>query len=293
MDYKKIFIKQQTRMNLLKLFSFISDEQMIKFQYRVKFGKKLNLDNCISFTEKIQRYKLYYRNPLLHTCVDKIDVKKYIRDKGLSDIVIPTITSANSFDEIDLVTLPNQFIIKTSNGSQTNIICRDKENFDFEKAKVLYDEWMKRDYYIAGREWAYKDLRPRILVEELLNHSNNESEGIEDYKFLCFNGSVEAIVVDVDRETVHKRNIYDVNWQNLEIETDCPKINRKIERPQKLTEMINIAKKLSKDFPFVRVDLYEVNGRVYFGELTFYPWSGYVKFNPIEFDKKLGEKFLI
>lgn len=292
-DYKKILKNQQIRMNILKFLKFIPDKQMLKIQYKIKFGRNLDFKNCHTFTEKIQKYKISYRNPILHKCVDKIDVKQYIREKGLANILIPTICVADEFSEINRDNLPNEFIIKTSNGSQTNIICKNKDLFDFSRAADLYEDWLKRDYYIAGREWAYKDLKPRILIEELLDNSNGNFVGIEDYKFLCFNGHVEYIVVDVDRDTVHKRNIYNLEWENLEIGTDCPKIDRYIEKPSKLSEMIDIAERLSEDFPFVRVDLYQVKEKVYFGELTFYPWSGYVNFSPEKFDLLLGKNFII
>src|SRR5699024_7133094 len=154
-------------------------------------------------------------------------------------------------------------------------------------------KWLKRDYYAAGREWSYKHITPKIIVEELLEDKTTSFDGINDYKFLCFNGNPEYIILDIDRQSDHKRIIYDSEWHYLNIKTDKDNVGDKVEKPKKLDEMISIAKILSEDFPFVRVDLYSVNNKIYFGELTFYPWTGYVKFNPDSTDFEIGNKFEI
>ena len=137
----------------------------------------------------------------------------------------------------------------------------------------------------------YKGVKPRIVIEELLEEKESEFSGINDYKFLCFNGKVEYIVLDLDRYVEHKRNIYDKDWNYIDVETDCKKYGDRVEKPQELKKMIEIAEKLSKEFPAVRIDLYCVNNKIYFGEMTFYPWTGYVKFYPDKFDIELGKKF--
>ncbi len=151
---------------------------------------------------------------------------------------------------------------------------------------------MKQDLYVYSREWAYKDIPSKIIIEELLEDDTGKQD-IVDYKFLCYQGQPRYIVYDQDRFSGHKRNIYDIDWNLIPCTTDVPKIEESIEKPLLLDEMLRIATKLSEDFPFVRVDLYCVNKKIYFGELTFYPWSGYVKFDPEECDVLLGEKINI
>ncbi|ALC92666.1 carbonic anhydrase [Bacillus sp. FJAT-18017] len=264
---------------------------MVKLQYRIKMGRKLNLKNPQRFTEKLQWYKLYYRIPLMTQCADKYKVREYIKSKGLSNTLNKLYAVHDSLDEINLTSLPEKFVIKTTNGSGTNFFCRDKSKFSLEDVKSSLSDWVKRDIYSAGREWSYKDVAPKVIVEELLEDKKNQFDGINDYKFLCFNGKAKYIVLDVDRHIEHKRNIYDIDWNFINVSTDHPNISESIPKPEGFEEMLAIANQLAADFPFVRVDLYWVNGKVYFGELTFYPWTGYVQFNPDEFDFILGNQF--
>lgn len=290
-DYKSIIKNKELRLKILDLLSFIPDPCMLKQQYRLKLGRKLNLKNPQRFTEKIQWYKLNYRNPIMTICSDKYNVREYIESKGLSNILNKLYAVYDDVDAIDLDSLPDKFVLKTTNGSGTNIFCRDKSDFSLKEAKKYLKEWLKRNNFSAGREWSYKNIKPKIIAEELLEDQNNQFDGINDYKFLCFNGEAKYIILDVDRFVDHKRNIYDVEWNFINVSTDKPNLNNSILKPDGLDEMLNIASTLAEDFPFVRVDLYWVNNRVYFGELTFYPWSGYVQFEPDEFDFVLGKQF--
>jgi len=253
----------------------------------------LDLKNPKRYTEKLQWLKLNYRNPVMVQCVDKYIVRDYIRAQGLSHILTELYGVFDSVDEIDFSRLPQQFIVKTTNGSGTNIICRDRSEFDEGDAKVKLREYLDRPQINAGREWAYNGVQKRIVVEELLVDKNNPQGGINDYKFICFDGTVACVVVDVDRYTDHKRNFYNEDWQRIDVESDHPNLDYDIDPPVCYTEMLEIAKKLSKGFPAVRVDLYCVNGKVYFGEMTFYPWSGYVQFAPDSFDYILGSGFVL
>lgn len=289
--YKKIIKSQKLRMAILNLLRFVPDKTMISIQYRIKMGRKLNLKNPERYTEKLQAYKLYHRDSLMTKCADKYRVREFIEEKGLGEILCKLYGVYDKAEDIDYDNLPDRFVMKTTNGSGTNIICKDKSKLDREDTNVKLNDWLKRDCYGLGREWAYKDIEPKIVVEEFLEDENSKFEGINDYKFLCFGGKAEYIVFDVDRFVGHKRNIYDTQWNNLNIGTDCDKIDREIEKPEGLEQMIEVANVLAKDFPCVRVDLYWVNGKVYFGELTFYPWTGYVQFDPDEFDFTMGKKF--
>lgn len=264
---------------------------MLKFQYKIKLGRKLNLDNPMRYSEKLQWYKINYRNPLLTTCADKLKVRDFINSKGLGDILTKLYAVYEINADFDINQLPEKFVIKTTNGSGTNIICKNKNEIDIDNVKKDLKKWMKRDNFAVGREWSYKYITPKVIFEEYLEDLENKYSGINDYKFICFKGKVHYIVFDVDRFVEHKRNIYDVNWNLIDVKTDCGNIEGGIDKPTGLQEMIDIASALSKDFPSVRVDLYWVNGKVYFGEMTFYPWTGYVNFSPDEFDFTLGANF--
>ena len=228
----------------------------------------------------------------MHKCVDKYEVRKYVESPGLERILVKLYKKYDSVEEIDWDDLPNQFVLKTTHGGGglNVLVCENKKDINYKEVQeklLLGNKPFKSRS--GGREWAYYGLKPGIVVEELLINKENPTAGINDYKILCFNGKPSYIIVDIDRYVGHKRNFYDIEWNNLYITSDCPASNRNIEKPDNLDEMLNIAAKLSKDFPFVRVDLYNVDGKVYFGELTFYPWSGYVQFEPDEFDYLLAK----
>lgn len=294
MNYKKIIKSQGLRVKILKLLRFVPDHTMIKLQYRIKFGRWPDLKNPKRYTEKIQLYKLYYRNPVLHTCVDKYLVKDYIKKKNL-ELHVPELYGVyDDARDIDFDKLPDKFVIKTNDGGGANnvIICRDKNILDRQEAVRKANSWLNMKDVDAGREWAYTGIpKSVIMVEELLENSDNPEEGIEDFKFFCFNGEPYFIQHDGMRLTDHRKNYYDLDWNNLHLKTDYANFTEEAPPPEKLKEMTELAKSLSKDFPHVRVDFYSVNGKIYFGELTFYPYSGYVQFTPDEFDLKLGEKF--
>lgn len=246
------------------------------------------------FTEYLQIYKATYRNVVMHRCVDKYEVRNYVTELGLGSILTSLYGVYNKAEDIDFDTLPNKFVMKTTNGGggENVIICKDKGSIDRELCRSNLNKWLELKTFNAGREWAYDGIdSPKIVIEEYLENPDNPEAGIEDFKILCFNGKPEIIIVDTDRYIGHKRNFYDIKWNRIEVTSDCPGDTRDIEPPVNLDKMLEIASILSKEFPFVRVDLYNIRGKIYFGELTFYPWSGYVKFSPDEFDFKLGNYF--
>ena len=292
MNFYKQFLSKKLRFAILRFFKFVPDKQMIQFQYWMKLHRKLNLKNPRRYTEKIQYYKLYYRNEKMPICVDKYRVREYLESKGLSNILVKLYGVYEKVEDIPFETLPNKFVLKTSNGSGTNIICRDKNKLSKEKILANVNKFLKQSSASAGREWAYAMGVPKVIIEELLEDHNSLDGAIWDYKYLCFNGKPEYVVLDIDRFTNHKRNIYDVEWIDQHVISDHPCIDdRTFEKPKNYERMVEIATKLSEDFPAVRVDLYNINGRIYFGELTFFPWSGYVQFNPDSFDFEMGKKF--
>lgn len=290
--YKKIIRSARLRKNILNFLRFVPDSLMLKVQYRIKLGRKLNLKNPQRYTEKLQWYKINYRNEVMHQCVDKYKVREYVRSKGLDKILVPLIAKYNSVEEVEWDKLPSQFVIKTTNGGGglNVVVCTDKNSLDIRsiKSKLACNKIKTRT---GGREWAYYGLEPGIVVEKLLINEKKPDAGINDYKIFCYNGIPKYIIADVDRYIEHKRNFYDINWNNLHITSDCPAADEIIDKPQNLDEMLKIANILSEDFPYVRVDLYNCSGKIYFGELTFYPWSGYVSFMPDDTDFMLGRNF--
>ena len=293
--YKKVLRSQKLRCRIVRTLNFLPDRLMLSIQYLVKFGRICNFHNPKRWTEKIQLYKMYYRNPELGNCVDKYEVRKYIKKKGLEDILTKLYAVYDTVDELDISKLPNSFVIKTTNGGGglNVVLVSDKNSVDWSNVKSRFKSWMgrfKAGTISIGREWAYSQIKKtRIVVEELLVNNNNPKAGIEDFKILCFGGHPKFIIVDKDRYIDHKRNFYDVNWNRVYVTTDHEQFDDIYPKPKNFERMLEIASKLSEDFPFVRVDLYNIEGRIYFGELTFYPWTGYVQFKPDSFDFELGK----
>lgn len=294
MNYKKIIRSQQLRFKILEMLKWIPDSWMLPVQYKIKLGRWPNMKTPKRWTEKLQLYKMYYRNPALPRCVDKYEVRNYIEEKGLSEHLVQLYGVWGNANDIDFDNLPKSFILKTTDGGggETVLLVRDKtkEDYDFIRKKI--NSWLGRKNVDAGREWAYTGIKKsQIIAEELLINKNNPDAGIEDFKILCFNGEPKYIIVDKDRYIDHKRNFYTTNWDRKYVTTDHEQFENEYPKPDNLDKMLEIARRLSEDFPFVRVDLYNVDGKIYFGELTFYPWTGYVQFTPDEFDFELGDYF--
>lgn len=289
MNYKRILPNKEFRLKLLHILSFIPDEHMLKIQYFIKTGKNLNIKEPKTFNEKLQWLKLYDRNSDYTTMVDKYEVYKYIEKKIGKEYLIPLLGVWNSVEDIDWVSLPNRFVMKNTHDSGGVVICRDKRNLDIHQAKEKLQSSFSLDPYTFGREWPYKNVKPRIIAQKFLK--DEDSKELKDYKFFCFNGEVKLILVveGLGANENPKRNFYDKNWNLLPFnEGNASNIRREIKKPINYDKMIEIAELLSKDIPFVRVDLYEVNKKIYFGELTFYPQSGYNQFEPKEYNEILG-----
>ena len=294
MDYKKIFKTREARARILRALRFVPDRPMLRLQYWIKTGRYLHLYQPKRFTEKLQWYKMYYRNPLMHQCADKYAVREYVTGKGLADTLVPLIARYDSIDDVVWDKLPDQFVIKSTNGGGglNVVVCTDKAALDqYSVREKLHSG--KKEFNSGGREWAYYGLEPGIVVEELLINEDKPEAGVNDYKFFCYRGKPKFVIVDTDRYIGHKRNFYDMDWNNLHITSDCPACDREIPKPDNFARMCRVAEILSEDFPYVRVDLYSVRGKVYFGELTFYPWSGYVQYTPDEADFLFGEDFVL
>lgn len=270
-------------------FNWMSDEQYLKIAYRIKMGKKLNLENPQTFNEKLQWLKLHDRRPEYTMMVDKYLVKDYVAGIIGAEHIIPTIGVWDDPDEIDFDALPERFVLKCNHNSGLGMcICKDKSKLNIRKVKAELRKGLKQNYYFSNREWPYKNVPRKIIAEQYME----DESGYElfDYKFMCFNGEVKCSFVCSDRFSSEglKVTFYDLDWNVMPFERHYPKAQKPIPKPQSYEQMIAFAERLSRDIPFVRVDFYEINGQVYFGELTFYPGAGLEEFAPEEWDYRLG-----
>lgn len=292
MNYKKLIKNQGIRLKILKMADFIPDKFMTKIQYRISTGRKLNLKNPKRFTEKLQWYKLFYRIPLMTQCSDKYGVREYVISKGYEEILVPLYGVYDKAEDINFNCLPNKFVLKTTNGSHTNIFCEDKSKLDNEATRNTLNHWLNTWAGKIGREWSYYNIKPRIICEKYLEKDANND--LIDYKFFCFNGEPFCIYVIVERYLKDgiKLGIFDTEFNKLPYRrSDIRDLTSDVIKPKNFDKMMEIAKDLSKDFPHVRVDLYNIDGEIRFGELTFYDGSGYKGYVPDEFDFILGNKF--
>ena len=273
-------------------FNYLNDELYIKKMFYARLGKQIDLVNPKTFNEKMQWLKLNDRKPLYSKMVDKFEVKKYIDEVIGNGYTIPTIGIWDDFDDINFDDLPNQFVLKCTHDSGGLIICKDKSKLNIALARKKIKHCLNKNFYYYGREWPYKNVKPRIIAEPyMVDESGVE---LKDYKIFCFNGVPEYIEVDFNRFIKHKLNTYDFDWNPLNFgdksENDY---SANINKPNNLDLMRNIAKKLSENMKFLRVDFYNINGIVYIGELTLYPGSGFIQYNPENMDLKYGELLLL
>lgn len=267
----------------------IPDSLWLKYMYWRTLKKTLDLKNPITFNEKLQWLKLYDRNPLYTQMVDKYEVRETIQKRIGEEYLIPLVGGPwNSFDDIDFSKLPDKFVLKCTHDSGSVAICRDKTKFDVAGTRKQFSRALKGNFFYGGREWPYKNAKPRIIAEEFI--SNGVNEDISDYKLHCFNGQVKMILVCADRnkEGGVQKVFYDQEWNKLEVRRPDALSDIEVPRPKLLYEMIEIAEMFSRDIPFLRVDLYEISGKLYFGEFTFFPAGGFERFEPDEWDLKMG-----
>ena len=269
---------------------FISDELTVKCKYKLRMGKNLNLDNPKTYNEKLQWLKLYDRNPEYTKMVDKYEVKKYVADKIGEEYIIPTLGVWDKFEDIDFDKLPDQFVLKCTHDSGGLVICKDKSKLDINKAKKKIKSCLKNNYYWPTREWPYKDVKPRIIAEQyMVDESGYE---LKDYKFFCFDGKVKMLFIATDRGVEGKDtkfDFFDENFVHLPIKNGHENADKELACPEGFEKMKELAEKLSAGIPQLRVDFYNINGQIYFGETTFFHWSGMVPFEPEEWDLKFGE----
>lgn len=271
-------------------FPFLNDPTYLKLMYNCKIGRKLNLDNPQAFTEKLQWLKLYDRDPRYTNMVDKYEAKKYVAEIIGDEYIIPTLGVWDSFDDIDFEKLPNQFVLKCTHDSGGLVICKDKKELNIGAAKNKINKSLKRNYYWAGREWQYKNVKPRIIAEQYIE--DTEYKELRDYKIFTFDGVAKALFVASDRtkkDEETKFDFFDMEFNHLDFTNGHPNSKSVPRKPVTFDKMRELAEKLSAGMKHLRVDFYEVNGKTYFGELTFAHWSGFIPFEPEDWDYKFGE----
>ena len=268
----------------------LPDSIYIKYLYKKIMKKRLNLKNPKTFNEKLQWLKLHDRKEIYTTMVDKYEAKKYVASIIGEEYIIPTLGVYDSFDDIDFSKLPNQFVIKCTHDSGGLVIVKEKNKLNIKEARKKINRSLKNNFYYNGREWPYKNVKPRIIIEKYMEDKNNDSR--RDYKFFCFNGKPKIMYISegLENHQTASMSFFDMNFDL----TDCKRkdyklLNSNIEKPITFEKMKKLACKLSLDIPHIRVDFYEIDGKVYFGELTFFTCSGFIPFENEEWDGKLGD----
>lgn len=289
---KNFFTNPLLRFGYLTKIGFynkMSDEKYIKKEFKLRMGYNLDLQNPQTFNEKLQWLKLNDRNPTYTKMVNKYEVKKYVASIIGEKYIIPTLGVYNDFDDIDFNKLPNQFVIKCTHDSGGLVICKDKSKLKITKVKRKINEFLERKYFYIHREWPYKNVKPRIIIEKYME--DKKTKDIKDYKFFCFNGTPKIMYVSDGSHTKEQHiQFFDMKYNKIDIKRkDYQEFEKEIKKPNNFEKMIEFSKILSKDIPHVRVDWYEINGKLYFGELTFFTCSGFIPFEPKEWDYKLGE----
>lgn len=273
---------------LLRAGFLFSDKLFLTLRYRLIFGKWIDWNNPSTYNEKLQWLKIYNRRQEYTKLVDKYDVKEYVEKVIGTKYVIPTLGVWDKFEDINFDSLPNQFVLKTTNGGGGTgvVICKDKKSFDKTAAKMKIEKSLKHNLYTLLREWPYKDIKPRIIAEEFI--CDDVHPVPIDYKFYCFNGQPKVVAIATERTIKTCFDYYDMAFNHLEFTQGGPNSSKSISKPIALDEMVALASVLSHNLPHVRIDLYEIRGRIYFGEFTFFDSSGFAKFDPEEWDSVMG-----
>ena len=296
-SYKYNLVKNvYTVANQIKVTSLskMSDAKFAKLKYKENTGKSLRLENPTTFNEKLWWLKLNNRDPLLTVCSDKVKVREYVKECGLEHILINNYGIYNKAEDINFSTLPDRFYLKCNHGSGTNMIYDKNKVFNLEYFREKFNNALKKNYYLQSREWNYKNIVPKIIAEEII--SNEKNKLLIDYRFLCFDGTVKMIFLDIETAATDgshnpyaRRNVYDKDFNILNIKVSREQFNDvQIKKPENFAKMVEYAEILSKPFPFCRVDLYNIDGRIYFGEITFYPGGATQMIEPSEWEVKMG-----
>ena len=271
------------------LYNKMPDREYLELVYLKTMGYPLNLDNPKTFNEKVQWLKLYDRKPEYTQIVDKCEAKTFFAQRIDEKYIIPTIGVWDKFESIDFDKLPEQFVLKTTHDSGGVVICSSKKDFDIKAAKKKLCASLRQNYYYGGREWPYKNVKPRILAETYLNVLDDA--GLLEFKLFCFDGEPKLILLCKGKAHAAGRtnDYFDMDYNHIPVSVAFPNAKETFEKPKELDELIEIARKLSKGIPQVRVDTYVADGKIYVGEMTFYHESGMCMFQPREYDAEFGK----
>lgn len=291
----KFITNKQFRFSIMSSYGFynrVPDKKYLKKVFILNGGYVLNLDKPQSFNEKLNWIKINDRNPLYTRLADKYDAKKFVADNIGEKYVVRSFGVYNSVDDIDIGTLPNRFVIKATHDSSGAVICKDKESFDLLSFKKKYSKIMRRNFYNRSREWPYKNITPRIIVDELLEDNTfiNKETTLIDYKFWCFNGEPKIMYVTVKSSEIFE-NFYDTNFNPVDINHGFPRHVPEFEKPKNFEKMLDLSRILAKktETSFVRIDFFNINGSIFFGEFTFFDWGGLRPFSDKDTDLILGK----
>lgn len=286
-DKKAFDIALASNIQQLRVLNFLSDKLYLEIIYKLMLGKRLNWDNPTTFNEKLQWLKLYDRRPEYTTMVDKYAVKEYVANVIGEEYIIPTLGVWNKFEDIDFDALPDKFVLKCTHDSGSICICKNKESFDIKSAKKVLVHGLKRSLFYHAREWPYKNVPHRIIAEQFMQ--DGDKENLPVYKIFNFGGEPKIIqVIQDDKTPKESIDYFDTEWNRLDLRQNFPNSEIPLEKPKMLEEMLELAKKLSVGFPFIRTDFYTINGKIYFSEYTFYSDAGFAKFTPDSWDETLG-----
>lgn len=286
-DYKKIFKNREFRLKLVNCLRFIPNVPYLKLTYRIKTGKRLNLKKPVTLCDKLNWLKLHDIHPEYTRYVDKLTVGEVVKELTGKDLCFPIYGSWEHYDEIDFDSLPDKFVLKCNHDSGSVKIVHSKAEIDHAALRDFFESRLKMNPYVLGREYPYKNVKPRIMAEKFMI-PDGESD-INDYKFFCFNGKPEILFVATERNEDCKFDFYDMEFNHLDIVNIHPQSGKIIEKPKKFEEMKALASKLSENMKFVRIDLYEIAGEIYFGEFTFFHAGGFWPLTPDEWEYKMGE----
>lgn len=288
LDYRKIITNREFRLKLINLLRFIPDKPYLKMVYRIKSSKKLNLRHPKTFCDKLNYLKLYDRRPEYTTLVDKVACREYIKEVIGEAYCIPMLGAWDHYDDIDFDTLPDKFVLKCNHDSGSVKIISDKSAIDHNALRKFYEGRLKQNPYVLGREYPYRDVPPKIYAEEYMIPGGEKD--ISDYKFFCFDGKPEIMYVTTERSNVCKIDYFDMDFHHIDMgNKNHFQSGKEISKPQQFEEMKVLAAKLSKGMRFVRIDLYEIDNRIYFSEFTFFHAGGFWPMYPEEWEYKLGD----
>lgn len=293
MNLKKIVKSREVRNALVSSLRFLPDEPYLKLMFRLRMGKKLDLENPFTFNEKLQWLKLHDRKPIYITMVDKYEAKKYVADIIGEKYIIPTLGVWDHYDEIDFDALPDRFVLKCTHDSGGLVIVRNKSQLNHQHTKAKIEKSLKTNFYWVGREWPYRNVKPRIIAEQYMEDKTHDggSNVLPVYKFFCFDGQPKLVqAIQNDKQPDETVDYYDLEWKRIKLKQNYPNSVTPMEKPQNLDEMIDMAIALASEKEgFIRVDFYSVNGISYFSEYTFFSDSGWKKFEPSSWDSDLGK----